>query len=59
MGTIPPKLLKSNVDIFCFLLTEFFNKQVEQGIFPNKLKLADISSIFKKDENICKKIIGQ
>ena len=56
METIPPKLFKSNADNFCFPLTELFKKLVEEGIFPNELKLADVSSICKKDDNMFKKI---
>ena len=55
METIPPKLLKSNVDIFLHSTNRASNKLDEDGIFPNGLKLADVSSVFKKDDSVCKK----
>ena len=53
--SIPSKISKTNADLFCFPLTEFFNKLIEEGSFPNDLKNADVSSLFKKDDNMCKK----
>ena len=52
--SIPPKILKANADMFCFPLVELFNKMIEEGIFPNNLKCADVSSLFKKGDTICK-----
>ena len=52
---IPAKILKSNADLFCFPLTELFNKLVEESSFPDDLKNADVSSLFKKDDNMSKK----
>ena len=53
--SIPSKILKTNADLFCSPLTEFFNKLIEEGSFPNDLKNADVSSLFKKDDNMSKK----
>ena len=52
---IPAKILKSNADLFCFPLTELFNKLVEETSLPDDLKNADVSSLFKKDDNMSKK----
>ena len=52
---IPAKILKSNADLFCFPLTELFNKLVEESSFPDDMKNADVSSLFKKDDNMSKK----
>ena len=52
---IPAKILKSNADLFCFPLTELFNKLVEESSFPDDMKNADVSSLFKKDNNMSKK----
>ena len=52
---IPAKILKSNADLFRFPLTELFNKLVEESSFPDDLKNADVSSLFKKDDNMSKK----
>ena len=42
--SIPPKILKTNADMLCFPLVELFNKIIEEGIFPNNLKCADVYS---------------
>ena len=52
---IPTKILKSNGDMFCFPFTELFNKLVEESSFPDDMKIADVSSPFKKDDNMSKK----
>ena len=52
---IPAKILKSNADLFCFSLTELFNKLVGESTFPRDLENADLSSFFKKDDNTGKK----
>ena len=52
---IPAKMLKSNADLFCFPLTELFNKLVEESSFPHDMKNADVSSLFKKDDIMSKK----
>ena len=51
---IPPKIPQENADLFSSPLTEFFNKLVVESTFPDDLKLADISSIYKKDDNMRK-----
>ena len=51
---IPPKILRENADLFSLPLTQFFNKLVVESAFPNDLKLADISSLYKKDDNMKK-----
>ena len=53
--SIPPKILRTNDDLFCFPLVELFNKLTEEGSFPNDLKNADVSSLFKKSDTMCKK----
>ena len=47
----PPKILLENADLFSSLLTEFFNKLVVESACPDDLRLADISSLYKKDNN--------
>ena len=48
-------MLKSNADLFCFPLAELFNKLIEERSFPDDMKNADVSSLFKKDDNMSKK----
>ena len=52
--SIPPKILRTNADLFCFLLVALFNRLVEEGSFPNDLKCADVSSLFKEGDTMCK-----
>ena len=48
--SIPPKLLKSASEIVSEPLQIIFNNSVvEHSSFPDELKLADVSSLFKKD----------
>ncbi len=44
---ISPKLLKDSADIIAESLTVIFNKSMETGIFPDDLKVACISPIYK------------
>ena len=53
--SIPPKILGTNDDLFCFHLVELFNKLIEEGSFPNDLKNADVSWLVKKSDNMYKK----
>ena len=48
-------LLKENVDVFAPKLTEIFNSCISKGIFPDELKVADISPIFKSVDSTAKK----
>ena len=47
--SIPTKLLKSQSDLVSVPLQIVFNNLVEQSSFPDELKLADVSPVFKKD----------
>lgn len=49
------KILKANIDIYLKDLTALTNDCLEKGVFPNELKLADASSVFKKGESLSKK----
>ena len=46
----PPKLLKNVSDICTDHLLEIFNYSIENSIFPNDLKCADVSALHKKGE---------
>ena len=45
---IPPKMLKLSSDTTATTLHELFNESLSNCQFPNKLKLADITPVFKK-----------
>ena len=46
---IPPKLLKSQAELVSATLQIIFNNTLEHSTFPDELKLADVSSLFKKE----------
>ena len=52
---IPAKVLKSNSDVCSVSLQLIFNNCIENGLFPDSLKLADITSLHKMDEKTRKK----
>ena len=47
---IPTKLIKDTKDICAPLLHKLVNSSINNSVFPDKLKVADISPIFKKDD---------
>ena len=49
-GIIPTFLLKATKNVICPFLTDCINCAIHKSAFPDKLKEADISSIFKKGE---------
>ena len=51
---IPTKIIKDNADIICEVLWENFNLSMEKSKFPQPLKKADITPIFKKDSRLDK-----
>ena len=51
---IPAKILKKSVDIYIKEITFIINDCIEKGIFPDDLKLADVSPIFKKEDSFKK-----
>ena len=53
-GDIPAKILKESVDIYIKEIAFIINDCIENGIFPDDLKLADVSPIFKKEDSFKK-----
>ena len=45
-GDIPDKILKNSVDIYIKEITFIINDSIENGIFPDDLKLSDVSPIY-------------
>ena len=45
---IPVKFIKANDNLFPEAICFYFNKSLENGQFPNCLKLANITPVFKK-----------
>ena len=50
-GDIPVKILKWNSDIIAPALTECYNQNIKNSAFPNELKNADISPVYKKKKS--------
>ena len=48
--SIPGKIIKDNIIAFSVILTENFNEMLATGEFPDKLKLADVSPIYKNGD---------
>ena len=49
------RLLKENADVCAPILSKILNTCLNEGVFPDKLKLADISPIFKSVDSMSKK----
>ena len=48
---LPSKLLTIGSDILCYPVCNLLNMCISQGTFPNTLKYADVSPIYKKGNN--------
>ena len=46
--------MKSTVDIHLPFVTKIINVSFENGCFPDELKLAEVSPLFKKNNNLDK-----
>ena len=51
-GHIPAKILKSSINIYLSELRILINNCLKEGVFPDDLKLADITPIFKKEDSL-------
>ena len=51
---IPAKILKDSLSAYTKELTAIINNCSQDGLFPNELKLADVSPVFKKDDDLTK-----
>lgn len=50
-GDLPTKILKEEITLLYPFITDCFNASINEGSFPNEMKLSDITCIFKKDDN--------
>ena len=50
--SIPVKILQKHVDVLKQTLTYLINLSFQQGIFPEALKTARVTPIFKKDHQL-------
>ena len=54
VGDIPAEMLKSTIDVHVSLLTKIINSSIRNGCFPDELKAAEVTPIFKKNDNLDK-----
>ena len=54
VGDSPVNMLKSAVDIHVPFITKIINFSFEKGCFPDELKLAEVSPIFKSNDDLDK-----
>ena len=52
VGDIPADMLKSTTDIHLLFLTKIINYSFENSCFPDKQKLAELSPIIKKNDDL-------
>ena len=53
-GDIPAKILKDGVSVYTKEVTTIIDNCLKEGLFSNELKLADVSPVFKKDDDLNK-----
>ncbi|XP_057302848.1 uncharacterized protein LOC130637010 [Hydractinia symbiolongicarpus] len=53
-GDIPADLLKAHANVFVKQLSHCFNDSVDRCIFPESLKFADVSPLYKAKSRVCK-----
>ena len=54
MGDIPADILKVTLDTHLSLISKIINLPFENACFPDDLKLAEVSPIFKKSDDLDK-----
>ena len=47
-------MLKSATDLHVFVLTKMINSSIRNGCFPGELKAAEVTPIFKKNDDLNK-----
>ena len=49
-GNMPPNILRASKESCSKTLAELFNNTLLTSSFPNELKVAEVSPVFKKDD---------
>ena len=52
VGDIPAEMLKSTIDVHVSLLTKIINSSIQNECFPYELKAAEVTSIFKTNDDL-------
>ena len=55
VDSIPARIHKENSDVFTVVIQFLFNSHMSKCIFPEELKAADITSLFKQEDAFSKK----
>ena len=54
VGDVPAEMSKSIIDVHVSLLTKIMNSYIRNGCFPDELKAAEVTTIFKKNDDLDK-----
>ena len=54
VGDIPKNMLKQTVDIHLPIMTQIINMSIDNNCQPDDLKLAEVSPVFKKKDDLDK-----
>ena len=54
IGDKPTNMLKQRIDIHLPIMTKIINMSIDNNCYPNDLKLAEVSPVFKKKDNLGK-----
>ena len=50
-GNIPTKAQKTIARDICVFMTDYINSAILNGVFPDELKLADVTPLYKKSDS--------
>ena len=54
VGDIPIDMLKQTIDIHLPIMTQIINMSIDDNCYPDNLKLAEVSPVFKKKDDLDK-----
>ena len=54
VGDIPTDMLKQTIDIYLPTMIQIINMSIDNGCYPDDSKLAEVSPVFKKREDLDK-----
>ena len=54
VGDIPAEMLKSTIDVHVSFRRKIINLSIRNGCFPDELKAAEVTLIFKKNDDLDK-----
>ena len=52
VGGIPIDMLKQTIDIHLPVMTQIINMSIDNNCYPDDLKLAEVSPVFKKKDDL-------